>query len=111
MSKRFENMTQLPFVVKLGYERKGAGLYPNTRISGGEQGLHHPAPGSGDIAAIVAAAAQRQDAAMAQPIGQQTQFTRRACVAGAREMQVRNRITGDTVGTALQDHEGGREAL
>ena len=98
-------MTQLPFVVKLGNERNGRGLYPNTGVSGGEQGLHHAAPGPRDIAAIVAAAAQRQHAAVAEPVGQQAQFARRARMTGARELQVRDRIAGDAVGTALENQE------
>jgi hypothetical protein len=67
--------------------------------------VHHVVPGARQIAAIVAPAAQRQYATVAEAIGQHAQLARRTRMAGTRQRRCVIGSPADAVGATLQDEE------
>ena len=87
--------------------QQSVGLYPKRSRArdrlGGAERLHDTGPGLGQIGAVITAATERQQATIAVPIGQRRQLECRSGMAGAGQLQMRERITGHAVRTTLQD--------
>src|SRR6202008_3734460 len=76
-----------------------------------QQVFQHRVPGLGEVAAVVAPAAERQHAAVAEAVGELLQGAGSVPMRAGREAQVRDRIALEAVGSALQDEELRLEAL
>src|SRR5579862_8866501 len=70
-----------------------------------QQILDHRRPGMGQVAAVVAPAAESQHPPVSARVGERGKIARRAAVHVRREAQVCDRIAVDGIGAALQDDE------
>src|SRR3569623_805084 len=80
------------------------------RLRHGPPGRHHRRPRPCEIAAIVTAAAERQQPAGAHFVGELRKPRGGVAVGGGRVEEMRERIVGDAVCAALQNDELGPEA-
>ena len=83
-------------------------VYPMRRSQAAStKDLHDAGPGARDVAPVVAAAAETEDAALRVAVGDRAESRCRMGMRRLGEPEMGDRVAGQAVGAALQDHELG----